>query len=259
MAQRVLLVDGDYQQSLSSYYQLRQQAPHGLLKMITTANPEGCISRTTINNLDIVISDDPNQNIMDWLRESFSHTFYLTAALKKVNDRYDYIIVDSQGARGSLQESIILASNELISPIVPEYLDSQEFIRGTVAILKSLEPANGIGIPMPNIPNLTGLIYKQGRTDDSKKIANKLRKEFHAASDGKIRILNAHIPYMAAYQKAAARHLPAHRIEISRPSKSPTPSALEAYLAVVHEMLPHLSDITPTWTDNNPASNAHGN
>ncbi len=247
MQQRVLLVDADFQQSLSSYYTLRRQAPHGLRKLITTANPDGCISQTSIDNLDIVISDDIGQKLLDWLRESINHSFYLTAALKKLKDEYDYIIIDSQGARGILQESIIMACNELISPIVPEYLDSQEFMRGTVAMLKSLEPADGIGIPMPNIPNLTGLIYRQDRTNDSVAIANILRKRFHNASDGKIRILKAYVPTMASYKKAAARHLPVHRIEVRRRADSPTPSAYDAYLAVVHELLPHLSDVLPVW------------
>lgn len=249
MGQRVLLVDADFQQSLSSYYQIRQRAPDGLSRLITAADPDGCISTTEIGNLDIVISDDASQKLLDWLRESINHSFHLAAALKKIGDRYDYVIIDSQGARGILQQSIILASHELISPIVPEYLDSQEFIRGTVAMLKSLEPADGIGIPMPNIPNLTGLIYKQDRTSDSQTIANVLRKRFHSASDGKIRILSAYIPLMSAYKKAAARRLPVHRVETRRRSDSPTPSALESYLAVVHELLPHLSDVTPTWTN----------
>lgn len=247
MGQRVLLIDADYQQSLSRYYQLRYQAPHGLRQLVTTANPHDCVSRTTIDNLDIVISDDVGQKLLDWLRESFNHAFYLAAALKKLKDEYDYIIIDSQGARGILQDSIILACHELISPIVPEFLDSQEFIRGTVAMLKSLEPADGIGIPMPNIPNLTGLIYRQDRTSDASTIATVLRKRFHGPSDGKVRILTAAIPAMSSYRRAAARHLPVHRIEVRRRADSPTPSAYEAYLAVVHELLPHLADVLPVW------------
>lgn len=247
MGQRVLLVDADFQQSLSRYYKIDTQAEHGLRKMVTSADPTGCISKTFIDNLDIVVSDDPRQKLLDWLRESINHSFYLAAALKKVNNDYDYIIIDSQGARGVFQESIILACNELISPIVPEFLDSQEFMRGTVEMLKSLEPADGIGIPMPNIPPLIGLIFKQDRTRDAQTIATALRKKFYSASDGKIRILNAYIPMMASYKQASARNLPVHRVEVKRRSDSPTPSAYESYLAVAHELLPHLSDIDPAW------------
>jgi len=251
MGQRVLLVDADFQQSLSRYYIIDAPAKHGLRKLVTSADATDCISKTRINNLDIIVSDDPSQKLLEWLRESINHSFYLAAALKKINDDYDYIIIDSQGARGIFQESVILACNELISPIVPEFLDSQEFMRGTVEMLKSLEPADGIGIPMPNTPPLIGLIFKQDRTRDAQTIAGALRKKFYSASDGKIRILGAYIPMMASYKQASARRCPVHRVEVRRRSDSPTPSAYESYLAVVHELLPHLSDVTPTWPDKN--------
>ncbi|MCF6256208.1 MAG: ParA family protein [Gammaproteobacteria bacterium] len=254
MGQRVLLVDADFQQSLSRYYIVDNPAKHGLRKLVTSADSVDCISKTHINNLDIVLSDDPTQKLLEWLRESINHSFYLTAGLKKINDDYDYIIIDSQGARGIFQESIIMSCNELISPIVPEFLDSQEFMRGTVEMLKSLEPADGIGIPMPNIPTLTGLIYKQDRTVDAQTIAGALRKKFYSASDGKIRILSAYIPMMASYKQASARRLPVHRVEVRRRSNSPTPSAYDSYLAVVHELLPHLSDVEPTWAGNGNSS-----
>jgi len=254
MGQRVLLVDADFQQSLSRYYVIDVPSVYGLSKLVTSADATDCISKTHINNLDIVVSDDPSHKLLEWLRESINHSFYLAAALKKINDDYDYIIVDSQGARGILQESIILACNELISPIVPEFLDSQEFMRGTVAMLKSLEPADGIGIPMPNIPPLIGLIFKQDRTRDAQTIAAALRKKFYSASDGKIRILSAYIPMMASYKQASARRLPVHRVEVRRRKDSPTPSAYESYLAVVHELLPHLSDVEPIWAGNGGVS-----
>lgn len=247
MKQRVLLVDADFQQSLSRYYRIAQTAPHGLRKLITTADPTGCISRTDIENLDIILSDDPNHKLIEWLRESVHHSFYLTAALKKIKDNYDIIIIDSQGARSIMQESIIFASNELISPIVPKYLDSQEFMRGTVDMMKSLEPADGIGFQMPNIPNLKGLIYKQDRTNDAVAIANALRKKFYNVTDGKIEVLRAFIPELSCYAKAAARRVPVHRIEPKR--VGPTPSALETYLETVQELLPHLSDIHPEWSN----------
>ena len=119
MSQRVLLVDADFQQSLSSYYRIRQRSPDGLSKLITSAVPDGCISQTDIDNLDIVISDDTSQKLLDWLRESINHSFHLAAALKKIGEQYDYVIIDSQGARGILQQSIILASHELIRRSCP--------------------------------------------------------------------------------------------------------------------------------------------
>jgi hypothetical protein len=74
-------------------------------------------------------------------------------------------------------------------------------------------------------------------------IANIIRKQFYELSGGKVSILDTFVPKLSAYAKAAARHEPVHRIETTR--TGPTPSALEVYTALVHELLPHLSDIQP--------------
>lgn len=249
MGQRVLLIDGDFQQTLSSYFKIRSHAPYGLKALITKADPTDCISTTCINNLDIVLSDDPGGNLIDWLRESASNVYYLAAALKKLDDRYDYILIDSQGARGILQESIILASDTLLSPIIPDVLESREFMRGTVQLLKSLEPPPGIALPIQNIPPLLGLIYRQDRTVNAIKIASAIRKQFYAESKGKISILNTFVPFMSAYKKASAVSLPVHRVEVKR--SGPTPSAHDTFLALTHELLPHLSDLKPRWNETN--------
>ncbi len=249
MQQRVLLVDGDFQPTLSSYFKINNRAKFGLTRFVRSADATDCISKTNIDNLDIVLSDDPNQKLVDWIKESSNNVYYLAASLKKLNDRYDYIFIDSQGARGILQQSIILASDQLISPIIPEVLESKEFMRGTVNMLKDMEPPPGIAVPMPNIPPLYGLIYRQDRTANSVAIANTIRKQFYQETRGKISILNTFIPHNAAYKKASAKQMPVHRFETNRPG--PTASALETMTALIHELLPHLSDIYPSWTADN--------
>jgi chromosome partitioning related protein ParA len=244
MGQKVLLVDGDFQQSLSSYYRVISKSINGIIELITKVNPDDCISKTDINNLHIIQSNDPKAKLLYWLKESTNNVYFLKAALHKIRDEYDFILIDSQGASSIMQESIILASDMLISPIVPEALDSQEFMRGTIQMLKSLEPPVGLAIPVPPIPPLYGLIYKQDRTADSLQIANIIRKQFYELSDGKVSILDTFVPKLSAYAKAAARHEPVHRIEVTR--TGPTPSALEVYTALVHELLPHLSDLVPS-------------
>ncbi len=251
MGQRVLLVDGDFQQTLSSYFKIRVHAPLGLRSLITRADASGCISQTDIDQLDIVLSDDPSGKLTDWFRESASNVYYLAAALKQLDEKYDYIFIDSQGARGILQQSIILASDTLLSPIIPDVLESREFMRGTVQLLRSLEPPPGIAVPIPNIPPLLGLIYRQDRTINAIKIASAIRKQFYAESKGKISILDTFVPFMAAYKKASAASLPVHRVEVRR--QGPTPSAHDTFLALTHELLPHLSDIRPHWDAPNGA------
>jgi len=249
MGQHVLLIDGDFQQSLSNYFELSFKAKCGLRQFITTANPSGCISGTSINNLDIVLSDDPDNKLIDWFRASSNNIYYLLAAIKKLPDDYDYVLIDSQGARGILQESIILASDALICPLVPDVLESREFVRGTIQMLKSLEPPAGVPVPVPNIPPLYGVIYKQDRTNNSIKIANSIRKQFYQGSSGKISVLNTFVPVLSCYKKAVAARLPVHRVEVTRPGS--TPSAHDTILSLVHELLPHLCDTKPVWNKDN--------
>ncbi len=257
MGQKVLLIDADHQQSLSSYYKLIHKAEHGLHKLVTTANAEGCISRTEIPNLDIVVSDDPEKTINTWLRQSSSHFQYLHAALLGLDESYDYIIIDTKGADGTgeLQEMAIRASDALLSPIAPEWISAKEFIRNTVGMLRRLEPPPGIHTGLPAVPPMFGLIYGLDRSSDTRLAAQELRKAFYAESRGKISILDTVVPSMAAYNQATGRQMPVHRFEVKRYG-SPTPSAHDTMLELVHELLPHLSDLTPHWTttENGPGA-----
>ena len=166
MGQRVLLVDADHQQSLSSYYQLAQRSESGLRRLITQADPTGCVSQTEISGLDIVLSDDPDKSLNNWIRQSSSHYQYLLAALTKLTTNYDYILIDTKGTDGTgeLQEMAIRASNQLISPIAPEWISAKEFLQNTVRMLERLEPPPGIPSGLPPIPPMTGLIYGLDRT-----------------------------------------------------------------------------------------------
>lgn len=99
MGQRVLLIDADPQQSLSRFYSIKDQAPFGLTQLYRNANPDGCISKTNIANLDIIINDDAgggNGAITNFLRESFTHIQHLHAALQTICDQYDCIFIDTQ-------------------------------------------------------------------------------------------------------------------------------------------------------------------
>lgn len=247
MNQRILLIDGDYQQTLSSYYKIdpNHRSKYALTQFIQKADSTNCISKTNIENLDIIESDDPNARLAEWLRQSSHNVFYLSAAVKKLDNDYDYIIIDSQGAKGILQESIIFASDLLISPIIPDVLESREFMRGTINMLKDLEPPHGMLIPMPKIPPLYGVIYRQDRTRNAIKIANTIRRKFYEETKGKISILKTFVPMMSAYKKASGLYQPVHRVEVYR--SGPTPSAYHIYLSLVYELLPHLSGITPDW------------
>ena len=249
MDQRVLLIDTDPAQNLSKYFNVPFPAEAGLTQLITRADPTGCISNTGFSGLDIILNDDSKGEkggpILPFLRESSSHILYFHFGLQKLADQYDTIIIDTQGAGGLVQEAVILASDELISPIVPNYLDSTEFVTGTVNMLKTLLPAPGIKTTLAGrpLPTCNALINRMGRTSDAQAVSGWLRQQFDLEGDGLVRVMGTVIPDLAAYNKAAGVSEPAHRFEPKRRGRAP--SARETMLTLARELQPKLLDVEP--------------
>ncbi|MBI1194993.1 MAG: AAA family ATPase [Gammaproteobacteria bacterium] len=239
LGQKVLLVDADVQPTLSSYYPLEQQAERGLSSLITEGVVEGVISRTTIPCLDLILSDDPEGMLQNWILHTPDGRVRLKHLLARFDQDYDFILLDTQGAVGPLQDSAVLAADLLVSPIPPEILSAREFARGTVQMLDRLRPMAFLGAPLGP---LRGLIYRMDRTVDARRIAQELCREAYGPSRGAITILDTVIPNTVAYREAATARVPVHRWEPRR--QGPTLSARDAMLTLVSELFPHLSDKT---------------
>jgi len=236
LGQRVLLIDADAQPTLSSYFPLEHQAENGLSALITGPRHEGVISRTNIPNLELIISDDPEGALQNWILHTPDGRVRLKHILTRFDHDYDFILIDTQGAVGPLQDAAVLAADMLLSPIPPEILSAREFTRGTLGMLERLQPMTYLGAP---VGPLYGLIYRMDRTIDAQRIARELCRE-SAPSRGQIRILETIIPSTVAYREAATSREPVHRWERQR--SGPTASARDTMLALVHELFPHLSD-----------------
>lgn len=235
LGQRVLLVDADVQPTLSSYYPLEQRAQYGLSHLITASSTDDIISRTAINRLDLIYSDDPQGKLETWLLHAPDGRVRLRYLLANLEASYDIILIDTQGAIGVLQDAAVLAADFLVSPIPPEILSAREFSRGTIAMIDRLRPMVNMGAP---VGPLKGLIYRQDRTVDARLIAQQLKRETYGPSKGSITILDTFIPNTVAYREAATHRIPVHRWEAKRPG--PTASARETMLGLVHELFPHL-------------------
>ncbi len=140
---KTLLIDGDYAQpTVSSYYSLRYEAPCGLyellMRMADLNQPEQLISHTNNNNLDLIISNDPHEQLKTSMMHIPDGRIRLSNLLMHpLFQSYDVIVLDSQGARPIMLELVILATNHtavsLIKPIVP---DVREFLRGTITLTR---------------------------------------------------------------------------------------------------------------------------
>jgi chromosome partitioning related protein ParA len=174
--------------------------------------------------------------LQNWILHTPDGRVRLRHLLKAFDTAYNYVLIDTQGAVGPLQDAAVLAADLLVSPIPPEILSAREFARGTVQMLDRLRPMSLLGAP---VGSLRGLIYRMDRTLDARRIAHELRRESSAPSKGAITILDTIVPNTVAYREAATARIPAHRWEPQR--RGPTLSARMAMLSLVHELFPHLA------------------
>ena len=131
---RVLLIDADVQPSLSRYFQLSQVADNGLTRMIMAgALTQDCISEVRLppegfrdngaplntqgGVLHVVRSDTRDGRLQEFLSNRIDRLVRIRMAIRNANlsDRYDVVIIDTQGAVGHLQDAAVNASDLLIT------------------------------------------------------------------------------------------------------------------------------------------------
>ncbi|MFP1740509.1 ParA family protein [Lonsdalea quercina] len=243
---KVLLIDGDHAQpTTSSIYPLAYEAPCGLYELlmqtVDLSKAENIISHTTIDNLDVVVSNDPRNllptymlNVADGrvrLRNALSHPLF---------SKYDVILIDSQGSRSVMSELIILAATgEMIGMVKPVLPDVREFMRGTVALMEELLPYRAFGISLPCIRMLVNCmdytLLAKTTVEQAENII--LSGEYSQHSD-KIRIdlLKTRIYDLDVYKQGHASGLPVHRLEKKTTRKSD--SAFDSMHKLACELFP---------------------
>jgi len=241
MGLRVLLIDADVQPSLSKYFPLAVAKPAaGLTEVIVRGTvTKSCITATLYQNLDIVISDDPEGNLPHWLLNRIDRGFRLRFALQSpaVVKAYDCVLIDTQGAIGPLQDAAVLAADILVSPITPEILSAREFRDGTMELLDRLEPGGALGA---SLGPMKAVIYRQDRSADARIIASGIREDFIKLK-GRVAVLETVVPHAKAYKEAATLRVPVHRHERKR--DGPTPSAYTVMHQLAWELIPSLEGV----------------
>ena len=59
---------------------------------------------------------------------------------------YDYVLIDTRGAYGVLVENAVLVADICFSPLPPETLAAQEYLRGTKRLAETLQPFAALGV-----------------------------------------------------------------------------------------------------------------
>lgn len=232
LGMRVLLVDADVQPSLSRYFPLAARAPYGLTEMIKRGSlAPDCISTLNLPTvprrnsglnpdgvLDIVLSDAPEGQLQDWLSSRIDRAVRIKSALSTtaVREKYDVVLVDTQGAVGHLQDAAVLAADTLISPVSPDILSAREFTNGMLELLERLEPSSAFGI---TVPPMRAVIYKLEHNADSRAISEAIREQF-LSMRGRVNVLKTIVPHAVAYKRSATDQTPVHWLDPRRAGKT---------------------------------------
>ncbi len=210
IGKKVLMIDADPQPSLSSYYQISDHSQNGLTEFLThPENADSCISKIQHQsfNIDLVYSNDHDNQLQSWLVSKGDGRFRLKFAIDKLSQQYDYILIDTQGAKGNLQDAAVLAADILISPILPEMATVKELERGTLSMLSELQSYKDIGI---NVPSLFGVIYKIDKTNDAKSFTKYL---IDSSKNKPYTMFNTQIPQSVAFKEATSQRIPVTEFE----------------------------------------------
>ncbi|MEN1341960.1 ParA family protein, partial [Pseudomonas aeruginosa] len=102
--------------SLSSYYELPEVAQGGIYDLLAAniTDPARIISRTIIPNLDVVISNDQNNQLNNLLLQAPDGRLRLANLMPALKEGYDLVLIDTQGARSALLEMVVLASDLVV-------------------------------------------------------------------------------------------------------------------------------------------------
>ncbi len=240
----VLMIDGDQQQSLSSFFNIDKLAPYGFRRFLTKIDATDCISQTSIPGLDIIVNDDPTNDIKFFFTCS-THYEYLRHAINSLRPCYDFIFIDTKGHNdGAIQESAIKAADRIICPVVVEFMVAKEFRRGTLEMINRLRGPEDITLFTP--PPLTVVLNRIKRNTTSHR---RIIKDLQNLIRESVSIANTVIFEKEAYNRACGLRLPVHRVDFYDRKDRAVPSAYTTQLQLVNELFPITQGRRPQWKD----------
>ncbi|CRY82403.1 MULTISPECIES: ParA family protein [Yersinia] len=243
---KTLLIDGDYAQpTASSYYHLQYEAPYGLYELLMQTvdlnQPQQLISHTSIPNLDLIVSNDPHEQLKTAMMHAPDGRFRLRNLLQHpLFTDYDVIIIDSQGARSIMLELVMLATNHtalaMIKPVVP---DVREFLRGTIPLMEGLLPYKSFGIALPPVKILVNCMDYTVLAKKALTAITQIIDEgtYSSSSTGiPVSMLATQIYDLDVYKLGHSLSQPAHRLEYQTDRK--TPPAAQSICDLACELFP---------------------
>ncbi len=255
---RTLLIDGDHAQpTASNIFPLTYEAPAGLFELLMRtadlSHPDNIISRTAIDGLDLIVSNDPHEQLKTAMLHAPDGRLRLRNVLQHpLFQSYDVIVVDSQGARSVMLEMIVLSATEsvvgMVNPVLP---DVREFIRGTVNVMENLLPYRELGILLPKVRTLVNCMdYTALARQTLAELTDIINSGRYSKvlPEGAVTLLSTQIYDLNIYKQGHAAGQPVHRLEKASARRSD--SALVTMHSLACELLPEWSEFFDVLLEN---------
>lgn len=153
--------EDDFEEDVSALFAAKPAATHD------------CIYETDIDGLYLIPSSMKLAIVELQLYGMFQRELYLKRAIEKIEDEFDYVLIDCPPQLSQLTVNALVASTDYIIPVKTDYLSYRglEYLEQTVDMVRVTNPAL----------NCLGVIatFFDGRTNDCKEILELLKDEYN--------------------------------------------------------------------------------
>lgn len=250
---KVLAIDADMQPSLSKYYQLENNPISGLAEVLSRGGivTEEDIVQTNIPNLKIIVSNMTDAT-QAWLKTRVDSLILLKSAVASpiIEENFDVVLIDTQGAKGELQRTAAMACDFMVSPFVPDMINYTEFFAGTLEMLETLNAFSRFSSEL-KAGELKVVINNMEKTRNSKEILDIFHEQI-SQSNNPVKVLETVIHKADAFKTARSFQQPVHVFDSN--SAKFGKSAL-VMIDLVSEIFPALKETTEAFVAQKGAAN----
>lgn len=205
----VLCIDSDPQPTLSGYFPIPDDtlADCGLIELVLQQKGVPPISRGV--HFDVVVSDDSEGYLLQWISSRPAGRNVLKKRCAELRREYDFIFIDSQGARSVMLDAALMAADVVLSPIQPTMTAGKEFFRGTLDVVSEINELRD----KPLVVNALFVMGDATETRDAAAVKQMVRDGVagHAVT---VEVMESGITKSVRWNEAATAAVPLHDLKM---------------------------------------------
>ncbi len=200
LGKKILLIDLDPQASATRSIFGDRDFENTIYDVLTTEiKAKDAVVRSDIFGIDVIPSEIMLSGIEIMLASKFGRETILKRCITTIRNDYDVVIIDCSPSLGLLTVNALMASEDIVIPICPEYFS----LKGIELILETLKNIHaGLGHKI----NVRGIIISKYR---SRRIVDQVIRDLGTQYD--IPVYRNFIPESIVVEEAHHKHQPMHQ------------------------------------------------